>query len=367
MGKRMILGNKKDKPILIIVSLEGRYGMGHLAEKLKAIRVFSELSPPEVTQLAGYFQPFSYDAGEYIISQATSHRGLHLILSGSVEVRLKIFGGGELSIAKLKAGDVFGEISLISDYPATASVIAEDAVSGLLFTPVSMETVSVIYPPLSDKIKNAIALHCCERSRKLLQHLPHKANHQHIWPNIPVVKESLNPEVNTLNVNSLNDFLKRSGAESSPIPFFNQLSQDEVDILNEWVKLRIVYRGDSVDEFSKQEHGFYGLLWGAVQALMLGDRMVKVTTYGPGDLFGTMEYVDKLMHPYRYVTREDAIYFSLSEKGMADIKNKSPILWGKIMQQLFISIGAQMNNINWIFLQLNVEDVYQVSQGESHV
>ena len=95
--------------------------------------------------------------------------------------------------------------------------------------------------------------------------------------------------------------------------------------------------------------------------------MVKVSTYGPGDLFGTIEYIDRLPPPYRYVAREDAVYLSVSEKGMVNIKNKSPAVWGKIMRLLLASVGSQMSNINWIFLQLNIEDVYKVSQGKSHV
>lgn len=341
--------------------------MHNLVEKLKKIKVLSELSSTELTQLAGYFQPFSCHLKERIVSQATCCRGLYFILSGSVEVRLKMFGGSELSIATLKALDVFGEISLISDYPATASVIAETAVSGLLLTRTSMDTISIIYPHLSDKIKYAIALRCCQRSRRLLQNLPGKADHQQIWPNTPSTKRSSMPEVSALNVETLKEFLKLSTPEPSPIPFFNRLSEEELDILNEWVKLHILYRGDSVEEPVKQERDFYGLLWGAVQAVMLGEHIVKVATYGPGDLFGTIEYMDRLARPYRYVTREDAIYFSLSEEGMINIHKQSPLLGSKIMRLLLASIGAQMSNINWIFLQLNVEDVYQVSQGENHV
>ena len=341
--------------------------MHNLTENLKKITVFSDLSTTELRQLSGYFQPFSCDAGTRIIAQATSHNGLYLILSGSVEVRLKIFGGGELSIAKLKAFDAFGEISLISRYPATANVIAEEAVSGLLLTPISMETISIIYPQLADKIKSAIALRCCQRSRLLLKHLPSKINHQHSWSEPIAMKKSFSPEISTFNMTDLNHFLKKPQLNPLPIPFFNALHQDEIDILNPWVKLGVVYRGDGVKYSSTDENGFYGLLWGAVQAVILGEHMIKVATYGPGDLFGTIEYIDRLPNPYRYVAREDAVYLFLNEKGMINIKKKLPALWGKIMRLLLASVGGQMSNINWIFLQLNIEDVYKVSQGKNHV
>ena len=161
--------------------------------------------------------------------------------------------------------------------------------------------------------------------------------------------------------------MKTPNAQPLPIPFFSTLAQNEIDFLNGLVKLRISYRGEVVQNTHEKNHCFYWLLWGAVQAVMLSVHMVKVATYGPGEFFGTTEYIDKLTQPYRYVMREDGIYFSLDEAAMTVIKKKMPILWDKIMQSLWASVGAQMAEINWIFLQLNVEDVYKMSQGVNHV
>ncbi len=341
--------------------------MSHLKESLKKITLFSELSTTELTQLNGYFQPFFYEAGEKIISQAGLHRGLYLILSGSVEIRLKTFGGGELSIAKLKAFDAFGEVSLITHYPATANVIAESAVSGLLLTHVSMETVSIIYPKLADKIKYAIALGCCQRSRLLLKHLLNKATHQQVWSQPKAFKKTFEPEIDSFNTNSLDEFLQGSQTKSLPIPFFNELNQDELALLNSIIRLKIAYKGDSIKDMASKGRCFYGLLWGAVQAVLVHEHILKVSTYGPGKLFGTMEYVDQLKNPYHYVAREDAIYFSVHEANMMRIKTEMPFLWNRMMKLLWSSVGEQMSNVNWIFLQLSVEDVYQISQGESHV
>jgi CRP-like cAMP-binding protein len=337
-----------------------------LEKKFKEIALFAELSPQELAQLMSYLQPFSAAAGTRIISQATAHRGLHIILSGRVQVWLKIFGGGELNIAVLKEGDIFGEISLISNYTATSSVIAEKNVTGLLLTPGSLQTIVTIHPQLGDKIKHAIALRCCQRSRQLLQHIPNKAKHQQVWPMPKLTKkETLKKTADSLNTDSLSKFLQTPNAQPLPIPFFSTLDKDELELLNSLVKLCVLYRGDDVQ--SSHENGFYWLLWGAVQAVMNSEHMVKVATYGPGDFFGAIEYVDKLAQPYRYVIREDGIYFSLNEAAMAIIKEKNPVLWDKIMQSLWASVGAQMININWIFLQLNAEDVYQVGLGVSHV
>ncbi|MCD6044928.1 MAG: putative cAMP-dependent protein kinase regulatory subunit [Gammaproteobacteria bacterium] len=341
--------------------------MHNLESKFKEIPLFADLLPEELAQLMSYLQPFSAPAGTRIISQATKHRGLHILLSGSVEVWLKIFGGTELNIASLKTGDIFGEVSLLSNFVATSSVIAKEDVTGILLTPNSLQTISVIYRQLSDKIKHAIALRCCERSRQLLHYIPSKAKHQEVWQIHERFAEPSKKGIDSLNTSSLREFLQIPGTPPFPIPFFNTLSQDEIDLLSSLVKLHVLYRGDIIHNSDIQGECFYWPLWGAVQAMVLGDHRIKIATYGPGEVFGTVEYIDKLAPAYRYIMREDGIYLSLNKDVLATIKERNSLLWDKIMRVLWSSIGAQMACINWIFLQLNVEDMYQAGQEVDNV
>lgn len=58
-----------------------------------------------------------------VINEGDEGRGLYVVLSGEVEVT-KDHEGDQVLLATLKAGDVFGEISLVKGYPATATVKA---------------------------------------------------------------------------------------------------------------------------------------------------------------------------------------------------------------------------------------------------
>lgn len=337
-----------------------------LENKFKEIDLFAGLSELELTQLMGYLQPFSAAKGARLISQASTQQGLYIILYGSVQVRLRVFGGGELDIALLKEGDNFGGISLISNYTATSSVIAVEKVSGLLLTPSGFQMITIMYPQLSAKIKQVIALRCCQRSRQLLHHIANKTKHQQAWQAPKSFKkETLKSPLDNLNRYSLKEFLQQPN--SVPIPFFNTLTKDEVDLLSSVVKLRFLYRGEVVPNTHEGGECFYWLLWGAVQAVMLSKDMVKVATYGPGELFGSVEYIDKLAPPYQYIMREDGVYIFLDAEAMVTIKEKIATLGDRITQVLLKAVGTQMVNINWIFLQLSVEDAYQASQGVDHV
>jgi CRP-like cAMP-binding protein len=57
--------------------------------------------------------------GEFVVRIGDSDRCLYMIVEGEVEVRR-----GERSLARLAAGEFFGEIALLEDSPRTADVVA---------------------------------------------------------------------------------------------------------------------------------------------------------------------------------------------------------------------------------------------------
>jgi CRP-like cAMP-binding protein len=63
-------------------------------------------------------------AGTVVIREGDAGQGLFVVLAGEVEVSKRQAGGGELALARLRAGDVFGEMSLLTNQPTTATVKA---------------------------------------------------------------------------------------------------------------------------------------------------------------------------------------------------------------------------------------------------
>jgi CRP-like cAMP-binding protein len=62
--------------------------------------------------------------GTVIIREGDAGQGLFVVLAGEVEVSKRQPSGGDLALARLRAGDVFGEMSLIDNQPTTATVRA---------------------------------------------------------------------------------------------------------------------------------------------------------------------------------------------------------------------------------------------------
>lgn len=83
---------------------------------------------PEVLQS---MQPGKFAAGEEIVREGDPGDSLFLITEGSAAVHTRDEEGREVSLATLGVGDFFGEVSLLTSRPRTATVRADSAVGVL--------------------------------------------------------------------------------------------------------------------------------------------------------------------------------------------------------------------------------------------
>ncbi len=91
--------------------------------------VFEGLSPAMLSAVAAGFEERLLEAGVVVVAQGLPSPGLFVVLTGSVDVTARLSadgtGGAALGSMRLKVlqpGDVFGEMSLLSGDPASASV-----------------------------------------------------------------------------------------------------------------------------------------------------------------------------------------------------------------------------------------------------
>jgi len=92
-------------------------------EFLKSVKLFSELGPNGLAKLAACVKRVEFPPSEIIVREGAPGISMYIIYSGMIEVRKKDPDTGiDFLVARLKAGDVVGEMSLLTGKPRSATV-----------------------------------------------------------------------------------------------------------------------------------------------------------------------------------------------------------------------------------------------------
>ena len=101
------------------------------ADELRTIWLFEGLTEDQLNSLSPFTYQKKFGPGELIVEEGHTGNGLYLIVSGNVEA-IKGLGTEQQQIVnKLGAGEVFGEMALLGEWPRTATVRTVDNVECL--------------------------------------------------------------------------------------------------------------------------------------------------------------------------------------------------------------------------------------------
>jgi ATP-binding cassette subfamily B protein len=93
------------------------------AQRLQAIPILEQLPEPILAELAPFFATETFESGREIVCQNDPGDKFYIIARGEVEVwRTEEKAGRSLCVNVLNDGDFFGEITLITGFPRTATV-----------------------------------------------------------------------------------------------------------------------------------------------------------------------------------------------------------------------------------------------------
>jgi len=128
-------------------------------ELFSTVGLFAELDEEVVRQLSSSAERRLFDRGEVLFSEGEAGNSLFLIEFGSVSVCKADpgTGTGRLELARLEAGAFFGEMSLLTGEPRSATVTATDHTSVLVLAKESLAPLLEESPQIAESLSKALA------------------------------------------------------------------------------------------------------------------------------------------------------------------------------------------------------------------
>jgi len=121
-------------------------------QHMARLPIFAVLPDPELRRLAASAREQVFAPGETVIHQGDAGNGLYLIEHGEIVVTAREGAGPEVEVARLATGSVFGEMSLLTGEPRTATATAMCECHLLLVDKQAFGPILLGHPELAERI-----------------------------------------------------------------------------------------------------------------------------------------------------------------------------------------------------------------------
>jgi CRP-like cAMP-binding protein len=105
-----------------------------------------------------------FKLGDHIVHKGKRTHGVYVLLKGMATVQIPVSG----MLPVIGAGQVCGEISFIDDLPATANVVAKEAVEVYYLDRATLQSLFELFPHLGSRFYRSLASSLSRRLRELI-------------------------------------------------------------------------------------------------------------------------------------------------------------------------------------------------------
>jgi CRP-like cAMP-binding protein len=100
-------------------------------KELQASKLFSSFEREALMEILASTELRSFDEGDIVVTEGEGGSSLFLIVDGKVKVFTRTETGSNVPLAELGPGDFFGEVSLLTGKPRTATITASTEVNAI--------------------------------------------------------------------------------------------------------------------------------------------------------------------------------------------------------------------------------------------
>jgi cAMP-dependent protein kinase regulator len=116
--------------------------------------LFSDFNRDELIEVIRGLELLSYEPGDVILTEGEPGESLLVLSSGSVKAFVRNAEGKNVLVRRMKEGEFFGEISLLSGKPRSATITAVTACDLLELDRASLDDITARYPGVRKVIQD---------------------------------------------------------------------------------------------------------------------------------------------------------------------------------------------------------------------
>jgi cAMP-dependent protein kinase regulator len=115
-------------------------------KELQASTLFSSFEREALVEILASTELRSFDEGDIIVTEGEEGSSLFLIVGGTVKVFTRTEEGSNVPLAELGPGDFFGEVSLLTGKPRTATITARTQVTAIELDRANVDRIAAGHP-----------------------------------------------------------------------------------------------------------------------------------------------------------------------------------------------------------------------------
>lgn len=327
---------------------------------LRTISLFDDLDSVDLDSVTGMLEMRAIPKNSTVITQDEFGDGLYIIKSGKVAMTMQLPSDINVELARLSDGKFFGEIALLTDETAIASVTTLTDCEFLVLTCRYFDAMCITHADIAYRISQQVAALVGHRIRyridniiQLLLDKEQKLSYEGLSVTLP---KQLSKPSDVHKVPRLEQL--------QVITFFQDFSAQEIEEVITYCNPIHINKRSVLYHQGDNSNTCYIVLFGAAQQIVEYKHVnSKLTAKGPGTAIGVISFLD---HKDRAVTtfiRDQAILCELTNKNAYALKKKNRMLWYKVHHQLVREQLTMMRLADIQMIRIATETVRVLDQN----
>ncbi|MFN2167047.1 MAG: cyclic nucleotide-binding domain-containing protein, partial [Anaerolineae bacterium] len=169
-----------------LAEMDRRFTESHL----RGLKLLAGLSSSQLEDVGSRLRPTRYEQDEIVIKQGDPGDEMYFIESGLARVVREISATRALILAELGAGDLFGEMALLTGAPRSATVMALSELNLWILDKADFDDLATAYPNLALAVSRLLS----ERLRDTDERFLHESSARYLTPTAPMPAVQAEPE-----------------------------------------------------------------------------------------------------------------------------------------------------------------------------